>query len=276
MLPSSQVAVLHRGVHHLDRVNRAVLRCTVPPHCFVRPPQYSLKHPVGRPTLSVAGTATLPGDRFGRGHPYRGSFARERSHESKQARRSGAAVDDGRGLGLAALVFIPAWTIHYWQAWGFTVVFVLSTNAVGAYVALTDPALLKRRRRIKEQRPTQRVIVPLEILTFNALVVVSALDHRFGWSHMAPIVSVGGDLLFGSVSSFCCWSFEPTRTAARARGGRRPDRRFQRTVCDCAPSHVTRRRGHGGGPAARTRLVVGADRWCRLSGRSTKRATNTP
>jgi protein-S-isoprenylcysteine O-methyltransferase Ste14 len=64
-------------------------------------------------------------------------------------------------------------------------------------VALTDPALLKRRRRIKEQRPAQRAIVSLEILTFNALVVVSAVDHRFGWSHMPPIVSVVGDLLFG-------------------------------------------------------------------------------
>lgn len=103
----------------------------------------------------------------------------------------------GEVLVLAELLFIPAWTIHYWQAWVFIVVFVVSTNAVGIYVALTDPALLKRRRRIKEQRPAQRVIVSLEILTFAALVVVSALDHRFGWSHVPPIVSVVGDLLFG-------------------------------------------------------------------------------
>jgi protein-S-isoprenylcysteine O-methyltransferase Ste14 len=37
----------------------------------------------------------------------------------------------------------------------------------------------------------------LEILTFNAVAVVSAVDHRFGWSHMAPIVSAVGDLIFG-------------------------------------------------------------------------------
>ena len=103
----------------------------------------------------------------------------------------------GEVLILAELVFIPAWTIHYWQAWVFIVVFVVSTNAVGIYVALTDPALLKRRRRIKEQRPAQRVIASLEILIFSALVVVSAVDHRFGWSQVPPIVSVVGDLLFG-------------------------------------------------------------------------------
>jgi protein-S-isoprenylcysteine O-methyltransferase Ste14 len=103
----------------------------------------------------------------------------------------------GEVLVLAALVFIPAWTIHYWQGWVFLVVFVVTTNAVGIYVALTDPALLKRRRRIKEQRPAQRAIASLEILTLNAVAVVSAVDHRFGWSHMAPIVSAVGDLIFG-------------------------------------------------------------------------------
>src|ERR1700687_731133 len=99
---------------------------------------------------------------------------------------------------LAALLFIPAWTIDYWQAWVFIVVFVVSTNAIGTDVALTNPALLERRRKAgptKEQRPAQRAIAGLEILCFNALVVGSALDHRFGWSHVPPIVSVVGNVL---------------------------------------------------------------------------------
>jgi protein-S-isoprenylcysteine O-methyltransferase Ste14 len=106
----------------------------------------------------------------------------------------------GEVLVLAALVFIPAWTIHYWRAWVFIVVFVISVNAVGVWVALTDPALGKRRQKagpIKEQRPSQRVIALLLILSLNALLVVSALDHRFRWSHMPSIVSVVGDLLVG-------------------------------------------------------------------------------
>jgi hypothetical protein len=89
----------------------------------------------------------------------------------------------GEVLVLAALVFIPARTIQYWQAWVFIVVFVVSMNAVGIYVARTDPALVKRRQKagpMKEQRPAQRVLALLIILSCNALVVVSALDHRFG------------------------------------------------------------------------------------------------
>jgi len=80
----------------------------------------------------------------------------------------------------------------------FIVVFVVGTNAMGIYVALTDPALLERRRKAgptKEQRPAQRVIVSLELVSFNAILVVSALDHRLGWSHVPPIVSVIGDVL---------------------------------------------------------------------------------
>jgi protein-S-isoprenylcysteine O-methyltransferase Ste14 len=101
---------------------------------------------------------------------------------------------------LAALIFVPAWTIRYWQAWVFLIVWAVCVHVMGIYVGVNDPALLERRRNAgptKEQRPAQRAIVSLEILSFNALLVVSGLDHRFGWSHVPPIVSVVGDLLVG-------------------------------------------------------------------------------
>ena len=106
----------------------------------------------------------------------------------------------GEVLVLAALLFIAAGTIHYWQAWAFIVVFAVSVGTVGMYVAVNDPALLARRRKAgptKEQRPAHRVIVSLFILSASALVVVSAVYHRFGWSGVPPIVSVVGDLVFG-------------------------------------------------------------------------------
>ncbi|MBV8177858.1 MAG: isoprenylcysteine carboxylmethyltransferase family protein [Mycobacterium sp.] len=97
---------------------------------------------------------------------------------------------------LAALIFIPAWTIRYWQAWVFLIVWAVCVYVMGMYLGINDPALLQRRRKW-EQRPAQRAIASLEILSFNALWVVSGLDHRFRWSHVPPIVSVVGDLLVG-------------------------------------------------------------------------------
>jgi protein-S-isoprenylcysteine O-methyltransferase Ste14 len=99
---------------------------------------------------------------------------------------------------LAALIFVPAWMIHYWRAWVFLIVWAVGVYAMGIYVGVKDPALMERRRKAgptRERRPAQRVIVSLEILSFNALLVVSAVDHRFGWSCVPPFVSVIGDLL---------------------------------------------------------------------------------
>ena len=99
---------------------------------------------------------------------------------------------------LGSLLFLPAWTFNYWQGWLFIVVFSVSTSVIGIYLALYDPALLARRQRIgptAEQRPTQRIIISLGILSFVAVLVLSALDHRFGWSPVPPSISVVGAAL---------------------------------------------------------------------------------
>lgn len=46
---------------------------------------------------------------------------------------------------LGFLIFMPASTLAHWQGWVFVVVFSHSTNLIGVYLALTDPALFERR-----------------------------------------------------------------------------------------------------------------------------------
>jgi protein-S-isoprenylcysteine O-methyltransferase Ste14 len=99
---------------------------------------------------------------------------------------------------LAALLFIPAGTLDYWQAWVYIAVFVVSTSVIGIYLALKDPALLERRKQIgptAEQGTAQRIIISVGILSFLGVMVFSALDHRFGWSPVPPVVSVMGNVL---------------------------------------------------------------------------------
>src|SRR5215472_3874856 len=45
----------------------------------------------------------------------------------------------------AILVFLPAWTLDYWQGWLFSAVFVACTLAITLYLAVRDPQLLERR-----------------------------------------------------------------------------------------------------------------------------------
>jgi hypothetical protein len=48
-------------------------------------------------------------------------------------------------VALTGLLFLPAWTLHYWQAWIFLSVFFVSVLAITLYLVRNDPKLLERR-----------------------------------------------------------------------------------------------------------------------------------
>jgi protein-S-isoprenylcysteine O-methyltransferase Ste14 len=99
---------------------------------------------------------------------------------------------------LGVIVFVPAGTLAYWQGWAFIVVFTVSTNIIGIYLALKNPALLERRIKVgpaAETRPVQKVLISLAFAGAIGLVIISALDHRLGWSHVPAWISVLGNVL---------------------------------------------------------------------------------
>lgn len=101
-------------------------------------------------------------------------------------------------LALGAFLFIPAWTLNYWQAWLFILVFMTSSTANSVYLAIRNPQLLERRKKggpMGEQSKTQKVIISAAVVTDAVVWVFCALDHRFGWSALPPFVSLVGDVL---------------------------------------------------------------------------------
>ena len=101
---------------------------------------------------------------------------------------------------MAALVFVPAGTLDYWQAWTFLAVYFAWSLVISLYLMKKDPALMERRMRggpLAEKEPAQKIIMVLTSVGFIGLLVVPALDHRFGWSHMSPYATVAGDVLLG-------------------------------------------------------------------------------
>jgi protein-S-isoprenylcysteine O-methyltransferase Ste14 len=103
------------------------------------------------------------------------------------------------GVGiLGVLLFLPAWTLNYWQAWVFIVVFMTSVIVIGLYLSLKDPALLERRKKFgptQEQSPAQKIIISIGVLALLGVFVFSALAHRFGWSPVPAYGSLAGDAL---------------------------------------------------------------------------------
>ena len=98
-----------------------------------------------------------------------------------------------------AMLFLPAGTFDYWQAWVFLLVFFpLSTWIPSIYLMRKNPAALQRRMRAgpgAETRTVQKVVMAVLYLSLAAMFVVSALDHRFGWSPVPTAICLAGDVL---------------------------------------------------------------------------------
>jgi len=99
---------------------------------------------------------------------------------------------------MAVLLFVPAGTIRYWQAWVYLAVFTGASLLVTVDLMRRDPELLRRRLRggpTAEQRPAQKLVMLGASIGFIALLVVPALERRFGWSSVPLPAVVAGNLL---------------------------------------------------------------------------------
>jgi protein-S-isoprenylcysteine O-methyltransferase Ste14 len=117
----------------------------------------------------------------------------------------------------AALIFVPAGTIYYWQGWAFLAVFAASSTAFTVYLALYDKPLLERRIKAgpwHETEWSQKIIVSLVFLGFFSLTAVSAIDVRFGWSSVPAYVSLIGDALIVLSFLFIFWVIKVNSFAA--------------------------------------------------------------
>ena len=94
---------------------------------------------------------------------------------------------------MGLLLFVPAGTLSYWQGWIYLSIFFGAAALTTRYLMRHDPALLERRMKggpTAQTRPAEKVIMLAASAGFIALLVVSALDHRHGWS----VVPLGGVL----------------------------------------------------------------------------------
>jgi protein-S-isoprenylcysteine O-methyltransferase Ste14 len=105
-------------------------------------------------------------------------------------------------LGFA--LFASAGTLDYWQAWVFIAVFAVATLVPSFYLAVKDPAALQRRMRggpKAETRAVQKIIITVSLISVVAVLIISAVDHREGWSHVpVPVVILGNVLVLAGLA----------------------------------------------------------------------------
>jgi len=120
-----------------------------------------------------------------------------------------------------ALLFLPAGTFEYWEAWVFIAVFIACNLPLTIWVAINDPQLLERRMRAgptAEKEKSQKIIMTIALLAFAGEVLIPALDRRFGWSDVpTPVVILGNALIAISYVGFYFVFRENTYGAATIR-----------------------------------------------------------
>ena len=88
-------------------------------------------------------------------------------------------------LTIGLLLFLPAGTFNFWQAWLFIGVLFVPMFIAGIVMMIRQPELLRKRLDAKEQQQEQKWVVALSGLMFIAVFVVAGLNRRFGW-YMLP------------------------------------------------------------------------------------------
>ena len=88
-------------------------------------------------------------------------------------------------VAIGVLLFLPAGTFHYWNAWLFMAVLFVPMIILGIVMLFKSPDLLKKRLDAKEKEGEQKWVVALSGIMFVAAFVVAALNFRFSW-HSLP------------------------------------------------------------------------------------------
>lgn len=82
---------------------------------------------------------------------------------------------------LGVLIFLPAWSLCYWQGWLLMGILFVPMFVAGIVMLFKTPELLQKRLNAKEQEKEQKTVVALSGMLFVAAFVVAGLNWRFQW-----------------------------------------------------------------------------------------------
>jgi protein-S-isoprenylcysteine O-methyltransferase Ste14 len=97
---------------------------------------------------------------------------------------------------IGLLLFLPAGTWLYWQAWLLITLLFVPMTCMGIWLLISMPDLLAKRLNNKEKEQTQKHVVALSGLMFIGGFVVCGLDHRFAWSNVPIWLTIIASVVF--------------------------------------------------------------------------------
>jgi len=82
---------------------------------------------------------------------------------------------------IGLLLFVPANTINYWNAWLFMGLLFIPMFIAGIVMMVKAPELLRKRLNAKEKENEQKSVVKLSGLMFLVGFIIAGLNYKYNW-----------------------------------------------------------------------------------------------
>jgi protein-S-isoprenylcysteine O-methyltransferase Ste14 len=99
---------------------------------------------------------------------------------------------------MALMLFVPAWTVRFWEAWVFWLLFSVLSALVTAHFLKSDPGLVESRLKAgpsAEHEKSQKIIQTLTAILWCTLIIVPGIERHFHSSRIPVALVLFGDVL---------------------------------------------------------------------------------
>ena len=97
---------------------------------------------------------------------------------------------------ICGLLFVPANSFEYWNAWLFMGLLFIPMFIVGIILMIKNPELLSKRLNAKEKKKKKKWVLLFSGLMFLSGFIIAGLNYRYGWIEMPNIVIIISTVLF--------------------------------------------------------------------------------
>ena len=97
---------------------------------------------------------------------------------------------------IGILLFIPAGTIEYWNAWLFMGLLFIPMFIVGIIMMIKNPDLLRKRLNAKENEKTQKIVIVISGIMFILGFICAGLNFRYSWINLPNVVIIISSIVF--------------------------------------------------------------------------------
>lgn len=99
-------------------------------------------------------------------------------------------------ISVGILLFVPAQTFEYWNAWLFIGLLFIPMFIAGIILMIKSPELLKKRLNVKETEKDQKKVILLSAIMFILGFVSAGLSYRFQFLMIPKSVSLIASIIF--------------------------------------------------------------------------------